>query len=146
MRFKPRQPPPPSPIRDLSDIHHELYDPTLDPELVLRVTSTRSETIQISIKEEARRRLRRTLFHSTSPSTPSKQRSHSLFSRATLRGRRNTNDTLPKSTSTGSLSAVAAAAASGTIAEEEIGFEPRAELERQRTYANTVSLNIIALI
>lgn len=97
---------------------------------VLRVVNTQTESIATSIREESRRRLRRTSKLFSSPSSNlndstqmGRSRSKSLFSRATLRAR-------------GKSVGEEANNATARVQDEETG---RAELDRLQTQRNAAA-------
>ncbi|GAA5871972.1 hypothetical protein JCM8547_006205 [Rhodosporidiobolus lusitaniae] len=121
--------------RNLSDTTHPDYDPATDPELRLRVVHTAAESILETTKEEDRRRFKRAASRRNSKKEGGDDEPTGLKPRRTLFGRRKRADTVTSSKR-----------GHGVVEEEpdadatvEVGYEERAELERQRTRANAAA-------
>ncbi|BGP19449.1 hypothetical protein JCM10213_006269 [Rhodosporidiobolus nylandii] len=125
--------------RNLSDTTHPDYDPDTDPELRLRVVHTAAESIHETLQEEDRRRFKRLASRRTAK-RDSDDGGGSLKPRKTLFGRRKRAGTVTSSKrgKGGEGGGEGEGAGEGDVI-AELGYEERAELERQRTRANAAA-------
>ncbi|GAA6043079.1 hypothetical protein JCM8097_008410, partial [Rhodosporidiobolus ruineniae] len=132
--------------RNLSDTTHADYDPATDPELRLRVVHTAAESIHETLEEEDRRRFKRLASRRASKrdslgsdagGSPNPSGS-ALKPKRTLFGRRKRTGTV-SSSKRGHGTEDGHGGADEGDQTLELGYEERAELERQRTRANAAA-------